>query len=215
MIKGLLFDLDGVLADTAKYHYLAWKEIADELGIDFTIEDNELLKGVSRSESFEILLKLGKIKMQAEKKTVFCEKKNNIYRNYINIINEREVLPGVKSFLEEARAFGYRIALGSASRNSVYILQKLQLFSNFDVIIDGTKVKNVKPHPEVFLKGADALCLSGRQCIVFEDSAAGIEAAHRAGMTAVGVGTKDNLPEADTVIDGFRDFSVEKLNRLL
>lgn len=212
--KGLLFDLDGVLVDTAKYHYRAWKEIADELAVAFTPEQNERLKGVSRRESFEILLQIGKRSMEEAEKVRYCEKKNRIYQSYIANLNQEEVLPGVREFLKEAKEEGYRIALGSASKNAVFILEKLQLLSCFDEVIDGTKVTKVKPDPEVFQKGAQALGLSCKDCIVFEDSAAGIEAAHRAGMKAVGIGSRINLPEADAVTAGFQNFPVKALSGL-
>lgn len=212
--KGLLFDLDGVLADTAKYHFLAWREIAGELGIEFTIKDNERLKGVSRERSFEIVLEVGNKTMAKEEQKKYCERKNERYLSYIQKMEADEILPGVREFLEDARKKGYLISLGSASKNSALILDRLNITHYFDAVIDGTKVTKAKPDPEVFVKGAEALGLPCNSCIVFEDAEAGIEAAHRGGMKAIGVGTKENLPEADIVIPGFLGLTVDDILKL-
>lgn len=212
--KGLLFDLDGVLADTAKYHFLAWREIAGELGIEFTVKDNERLKGVSRERSFEIVLEVGNKTMAKEEQKKYCERKNERYLSYIQKMEADEILPGVREFLEDARKKGYLISLGSASKNSALILDRLNITHYFDAVIDGTKVTKAKPDPEVFVKGAEALGLSCDSCIVFEDAEAGIEAAHRGGMKAIGVGTKENLPEADVVIPGFSGLTVDDILKL-
>ena len=211
---GFIFDLDGVIVDTAKYHFLAWKKLADELGITFTIEDNERLKGVSRVRSFEIILEIGNRTMTDEEKEFYCTKKNEVYLEYIYQLQEDEVLPGVRTFLETAHALGIKIALGSASKNAKLILDKLNLTELFDILVDGTCVSSAKPDPEVFVKGAEGLNLQPENCIVFEDSEAGIEAAHRGKMRAVGVGLAHNLPEADTLILGFNDITPQDiLNR--
>lgn len=211
MIKGLLFDLDGVIVDTAKYHYLAWKSIADELQIDFTLADNELLKGVSRTRSFEIILELGNRVMSVEEQNEYCSKKNELYLQYISSMNEDEILPGVLSFLQDAREQGYKIALGSASKNAKVILSNVGLIDLFDEIVDGESVTEAKPNPEVFTKGARLLHLKNEECIVFEDAMAGIEAAHRAGMKAVGIGNPESLPEADVHLTGFDNLSIADL----
>lgn len=213
--KGLLFDLDGVIVDTAKYHYIAWKEIAEELGIDFTEKDNERLKGVSRMRSFEIVLEVGKKSMSEEKKEAYCEKKNEVYLSYIKKLEDNEILPGVKDFLEDVKKKGYKIALGSASKNSRLILDRLHLTGVFDEIIDGTKTSKAKPDPEVFVLGAEALGLACEECIVFEDAVAGIEAAHAGGMQAVGIGSRERLPEADFNIEGFSGITIEELEEKL
>lgn len=200
---GFLFDLDGVIVDTAKYHYLAWKDLAETLSIPFTLEDNERLKGVSRVRSLEIILELGNRTMSEAEKADYCTKKNDVYLSYIDNLRADEVLPGAGEFLAAAKAAGIPIALGSASKNAPRILDKLGLTALFDAIIDGTVVSRAKPAPEVFLKGAEAVKLPAECCIVFEDSVAGIEAAHRGGMKAVGVGRKEDLPEADAWITGF------------
>lgn len=208
---GFIFDLDGVIVDTAKYHFLAWKKLADELGITFTIQDNERLKGVSRMRSFEIILEIGQRTMSEEEKEFYCTKKNNIYLDYINELTQEDVLPGVRSFLEAARAAQIPMALGSASKNAGLILDKLNLTTLLDAIVDGTLVAAAKPDPEVFTKGAALLSLAPENCIVFEDSEAGIEAAHRGGMKAVGVGLVENLPKADTWITGFDNLSPQDI----
>ncbi len=210
-IKGLIFDLDGVIVDTAKYHYLAWKALALELNIPFTERDNEKLKGVSRRKSFEIILEIGNMVMSEEEKEKYCTKKNNIYLEYIDKLKEEEVLKGVKKFIADAREKGYKIALGSASKNAGLILSKLNLTGAFDAVIDGTKVEKAKPDPEVFLLGARALGVDKEACIVFEDAKAGVEAAHNGGMKAVGIGTKENLPNADLCISGLENISVGEL----
>lgn len=210
-IKGLIFDLDGVIVDTAKYHYMAWKDIADELLIPFTETYNEKLKGVSRNRSFELILEIGNLQLSEEEKEAYCDKKNRRYIEYISKLDESDVLPGVQKILEEARVKGFKIALGSASKNAGYILEKLKLLSLFDCIIDGNKVQKAKPDPEVFVLAAEGMGLPCKACIVFEDAAAGIEAAHRADMMAIGVGSVEYLEKADLVIDGFSKIDIENI----
>lgn len=200
-IKACLFDLDGVVVDTAKYHYLAWKRLANSLGFDFTKEDNERLKGVSRVKSLEILLSIGKLKPSASEKLKMAEEKNNWYVEYISKLDESEILPGVKSLLIELRENGIKIALGSASKNSMLILNNLNLIPYFDAIVDGNKVLKAKPDPEVFLLGAKELNVQPSECVVFEDAKAGIEAAKAANMKAIGIGQKDVLSKADKVFE--------------
>lgn len=209
--KALIFDLDGVIVDTAKYHYASWKRLSEELGLHFTLEDNELLKGVSRRRSFEIILSLNKCSMTEEQILSCCEKKNTYYLEYINQLKREEVLPGVNDFLLDARRLGLRTAIGSASKNCMLILQRLELITCFDSIIDGTKVSKAKPDPEVFLKGAQSLGVSPENCIVFEDSLAGIIAAHTGGMKAIGVGNIEVKKYCDLFLEGFGTMSVESL----
>ena len=209
--RALIFDLDGVIVDTAKYHYIAWKELAEELYIPFTEKDNERLKGVSRMASFEILLGLGNLTMSEEEKQFYCNKKNERYVSYIQQMTEDEVLPGVCSFLEAAKRAGYGIALGSASKNARMILENLKLTQYFDAIVDGNKVSKAKPDPEVFTLGAQLLFIPYEDCIVFEDSIAGIEAAHAVGMSAVGIGDSAQLGSADLVIPGFSDIDMKEI----
>ena len=199
----------------AKYHFLAWTQIADELNIPFTKENNELLKGVSRLRSLEIILELGHHTMTNSEQDFYCTKKNDIYLEYINTLKQEDVLPGVRSFLTAARVAHIPTALGSASKNATLILDKLHLTDMFDIIIDGTLVSTAKPDPEVFLKGATSLSISPEHCVVFEDSSAGIEAAHRGNMKAIGVGDKEYLPEADQWISGFDGLMPEDILKML
>lgn len=214
MIKAFIFDLDGVVTDTSIYHFMAWKEIAKELQIEFSEKQNEKLKGVSRKRSFEIILEEGGIAMGKEKKEYYCQKKNKIYLSYINKLNENNILPGVKEFLEEARKKGYKTALGSASKNAVLILERLGLKNRFDVVVDGTKVLKAKPDPEVFISGANALGIPYESCLVFEDSEAGIEAARKCGMKAVGVGNENVAAKGDYYIEGFSGAETNLLKQL-
>lgn len=204
-MKGCIFDLDGVIVDTAKYHYLAWKEIARELGFDFTEKDNERLKGVSRMASLDILLGIGGVQASEEEKEKLADRKNKIYLEYILRMTPEEVLPGVVEFLTALHREGIRVSLGSASKNAKTILRQVGIESLFDAVADGTNVTKAKPDPEVFLKGAELLGLPAGECMVFEDAVAGIEAAHRAGMKCVGVGDPEILAAADYHIAGFRD----------
>ncbi len=194
--KGALFDLDGVLVDTAKYHYLAWKRLAKELGFDFTEKDNEELKGVSRMRSLEILLGKGGITATDEQKTEWAKKKNDWYVEYLYTLDESALLPGTKEYLIALRNAGIKISLGSASKNAPLILERLNITSYFDSIVDGNSVSKAKPDPEVFTKGADNLGLAWNDCTVYEDSLAGVQAATSAGMKAIGIGTPENLPGA-------------------
>ncbi len=200
--KGALFDLDGVIVDTAKYHYLAWKRLANELGFEFTEKDNERLKGVSRIESLEILLKIGGLTFSDKLKQAAAQVKNDWYVEYISGIGESELLKGAKEYLTYLRGKGVKVALGSASKNSMTILKNLGIVDLFDAIIDGTKITKSKPDPEIFLLGAKALGLKPSECVVFEDAFAGIQAAKAGGFTAVGIGSKDELPNADAQIKG-------------
>ena len=205
MIKGCIFDLDGVIVDTAKYHYLAWKELAESLGFAFTKKDNERLKGVSRMRSLDILLEIGKKNFDKETKLKFAENKNKRYLEYILKMNPDEILPGVIDFFKELINKDIKIALGSASKNAMIILNQLKLVNYFDAVIDGTKVSNAKPDPEVFLKGAESLNLKPEECLVFEDAKAGIEASINGGFKCVGIGSFENLNKADYVMKGFEN----------
>ena len=201
-IRGTLFDLDGVIVDTARYHYLAWKRLANELGFDFTQSYNERLKGVSRMQSLEILLEIGGITADEEEKLALAQKKNNWYVEYISSINPSEILKGAREYITRIKTAGSKVALGSASKNARRILENLNITELFDVIIDGNKTSKAKPDPEVFLLGARELGLDPVDCVVFEDAEAGIEAAKRAGMRVVGIGNSEVLRKADVVVAG-------------
>lgn len=214
MLRGFLFDLDGVIVDTAKYHFLAWKRLADELDAKFTIEDNELLKGVSRMRSMEIILELNKLKISDERKLELATKKNTWYVDYIVKMGADEILPGTIDFLEETKAKGIKIALGSASKNAQIILDRLEISPYFDAIISGNEVSKAKPDPEVFLLGAKSVGLKPEECIVFEDAQAGVQAAINAGMKCIGIGEADILGDADLVVDGLHSLKVEDVLKL-
>ncbi|WP_321309062.1 beta-phosphoglucomutase [Marinifilum fragile] len=211
-ISACIFDLDGVVVDTAKYHYIAWKSLANELGFDFTEEDNERLKGVSRMRSLDILLEIGGVELDEKTKLELADKKNKNYVEYILKMTPDEILPGVKDFFNELKAKGIKIALGSASKNAMTILNQLELTDYFDAVVDGTHVSNAKPDPEVFLKGADLLGVSPSECVVFEDAEAGVEAAINGNMKCVGIGSPDVLGKANIVVPGFVGFSMTQLN---
>ncbi|WP_432667097.1 beta-phosphoglucomutase [Wukongibacter baidiensis] len=213
-IRAAIFDLDGVIVDTAKYHFLAWKRLAEELDINFTLEDNERLKGVSRMRSLEIILEIGGKTYDQDFKEKLAASKNTWYKEYIEKMDESELLEGAKEFIETLKNNGIKVALGSASKNAMMILTKLNILNYFDAIIDGTKVKNAKPDPEVFLLGAEAVGAKPEDCIVFEDAEAGIEAAKRAGMIAIGIGKSDTLKDSDLQIDGLHEMDLEKFNLL-
>ncbi len=208
-IDALIFDLDGVIVDTAKYHFLAWKSLADSLRIDFDEERNEKLKGVSRVESLIRILDWGGIQLEEADFSAALERKNQMYLEYVRAMDRSEILPGAEAFLLEARDLGYRIALGSASKNAPLILERLQMVRLFDAVIDGNSTTRSKPDPEVFLLAASALGVAANKCCVFEDAEAGIEAAHRGGMKAIGVGGADGLHAADITIQGFEGLEVE------
>lgn len=211
MIKCCIFDLDGVIVDTAKYHFLAWKRLAEELEIPFTEEDNELLKGVSRVASLNIILGLSDKKISEEQFNECLVKKNEWYLEFINTIDKSEILPGVETFLSDVRAKGIKTALGSASKNAVVILERIGLIDSFDAIVDGNKVSQAKPDPEVFVKAAAEVDTAAEYCIVFEDAAAGVEAAINAKMKVVGIGSAEVLGNANIVVEGFDGKTLEGL----
>ena len=202
--KAFIFDLDGVIVDTAKYHFLAWQKIASQLGIEFTPEHNEELKGVSRVRSLDIILAIGNIEASQEDKNKWLTQKNEDYLSYIKNMDESEILPGVLNILEYIKEKQQLIALGSASKNARPILEKVKILHLFDAIVDGNDVTNAKPDPEVFLRAAQLLGVSNENAIVFEDSVAGIQAANIANMTSVGIGDHSILHEAKY---NFNDFT--------
>ncbi|UFH46922.1 beta-phosphoglucomutase [Flavobacterium galactosidilyticum] len=203
--KAFIFDLDGVIVDTAKYHFLAWKKIANQLGINFTEEHNELLKGVSRIRSLDIILELGKKEATQEEKNMWLKQKNEDYLSQLADMDDREILPGVFEVLKFLKDNNQPIALGSASKNARPILEKTGILSYFDAIVDGNDVTNAKPDPEVFLIAAKLLNVKPENAVVFEDSVAGIQAANIANMISIGIGDKTILHEAKYV---FQDFTV-------
>lgn len=207
--KAFIFDLDGVIVDTAKYHFLAWQKIASELGIEFTPEHNENLKGVSRIRSLDLILELGNIEASQEDKNKWLIQKNEDYLSYLVDMNFSEILPGVMPVLEYLKENNQGIALGSASKNARPILEKTGILSYFNVIIDGNDVTNAKPDPEVFVQAAKGLQIANENAIVFEDSVAGIQAANTAKMVSIGIGEANVLHEAQYI---FKDFTYMDLS---
>ncbi|GGG97349.1 beta-phosphoglucomutase [Parapedobacter pyrenivorans] len=213
-LKACLFDLDGVLVDTAQYHYQAWKKLANTLGFDLSAQQNEQLKGISRTESLNKVLAWGGLSLPADVQVQLAERKNAWYVEMISAMTPATLLPGAAALLIELRREGISIALGSASKNARLILEKTALRDYFDAVVDGNMVIRSKPDPEVFLAGAEKLRVSAAECVVLEDAAAGVEAARRAGMKAVGIGNPADLIEADWVVPDLAAVTVERLDEL-
>lgn len=213
--KAFIFDLDGVIVDTAKYHFMAWQKLADSLDILFTPEHNEELKGVSRVRSLEIILQLGNVIATEEEKQKWLTQKNEDYLSYIEKMDESEILPAVRETLEFIKENGQHIALGSASKNARPILEKVGLLHFFDVIVDGNDVTNAKPDPEVFVRASKLLGVSNENAIVFEDSVAGIQAANIAGMLSIGIGEKNVLKEAKYCFPSFLHMDTSFIETLI
>lgn len=209
--KAVIFDLDGVIVDTAKYHYLAWKRLAGQLDIPFTEKDNERLKGVSRMASLEILLSLGGMELDQEEKQRLASRKNTWYVEMVDQMTKEELLPGAEALLKQLKEDGVKVALGSASKNAEGILNRLEIGHYFDARIDGSKVSKAKPDPEVFLLAAKSVGVDPKACLVIEDAPAGVVAAKRAGMHVVGIGKKENLPEADWIFQSLDEIQAEIL----
>ncbi|MVM32814.1 beta-phosphoglucomutase [Spirosoma sp. HMF4905] len=210
-IKAFLFDLDGVIVDTAIYHYQAWKRLANELGFDISEEFNEGLKGVSRMESLDLILAHGGLTLSEEKKTELATQKNQWYLELVSRMTSDDILPGVATFFSQVRKAGLQTALGSVSKNAPMILERIGMTNAFDAIIDGTKISKGKPDPEVFTKGAAELGVSPVECVVFEDAVAGVEAGKRGGMFVVGLGSPDVLTQADLVSPSLDILTVDEV----
>lgn len=206
-----IFDLDGVIVDTARYHFLAWKKLTKQLGIPFTEEDNERLKGVSRMASLEIILEIGNRKVDKSRKQEYATLKNNWYIDYISKMTPDEILPGSLAFIMELRNANIRVAIGSASKNTPMILERVGILDLFDAVADGNIVRKAKPDPEVFIKAAEMVGIKPGKCVVFEDAVAGIEAALNAGMMCIGVGSSKILKEAHFVVPGLNEMNLSKL----
>lgn len=212
-VQAFIFDLDGVITDTAEQHYLAWKLLGEELGIPFDREFNETLKGVSRMDSLERILKLGNLQddFTLEAKEALATKKNDHYKQLITSIKPDDVLPGIIDLLQAIRAEGLKIGLASASKNALTVIESLQIREYFDYIVDAATVKNSKPHPEVFLKAAEKLGVPYSACIGVEDAEAGVDAIKSADMFAVGVGSKGAMQEADLIVESTANLSLESI----
>jgi beta-phosphoglucomutase len=198
MIRGFIFDLDGVLTDTAEYHYRGWKRLADEDGIPFTREDNELLRGIPRRESLMLILK-GRTYPE-EKILEMMDRKNNYYLEFIREVSPKDLLPGARELLEEIRNAGLKSALGSASKNAPDVIRRLGIANLLDAISDGSSVERQKPAPDLFLHAARQLNLKPQECVVVEDAAAGIEAGRAGGFHTVGLGPRERVGAADILL---------------
>lgn len=212
LFEACIFDFDGVIVDTAGFHYLSWKKLADELGFEFTEEQNEDMKGISRMDSLDVVLGIGKITATQEEKIKLAKQKNDWYREYLNDIDESAILPGVLHFLQDLSEADIPFALGSASKNAGYIIPKLGIVPLFHTILDGNDTTRSKPDPEVFVKGAEAMQKEASTVVVFEDSYKGLVAAQSAGFVSCGVGDEEVLSNADFVITSFENFSIEELD---
>ena len=210
MIKAFIFDLDGVITDTAEYHYRGWKRLAEEEGLSFTREDNEHLRGVPRRESLMLILK-DRVYPEAKIQEMM-KRKNNYYLAFIKEITPRDLLPGAKELLQEIRAAGLKNALGSASKNAAEVIERLGIRNLFDAISDGFSVERQKPAPDLFLHAAAQLGLTPADCVVVEDAAAGIEAAIAGGFRSIGLGPDERVGGADIILP---NLSVVRLNQLL
>ena len=210
-----IFDLDGVIVDTAKYHYAAWRNLARSLGFDFTEAQNEELKGVSRVKSLEIILKIGNIDLSEDEKKSLLIEKNIEYLDYVNKMTSDEILPGVIDILNYLDANNIKFALGSASKNAPMILKKVGLLNRFTALVDGNDVTKAKPNPEVFLIGAKKLNMNPENCIVIEDAIAGIQAANAANMTSIGIGNEKVLAEADYIFKNMSAITTDFLKNLI
>lgn len=208
-IKAFLFDLDGVIVDTAIYHYQAWKRMANELGFDISEEFNERLKGVSRMDSLDLILEHGNLTLPDDEKQRLATQKNDWYLELVGRMTSDDILPGVANFFSQVRKAGLLTALGSVSKNAPLILERIGMADAFDAIIDGNKISKGKPDPEVFTKGAAELGVSPSECVVFEDAVAGVEAGKRGGMFVVGLGSPDVLTQADLVAPSLEELTVE------
>ncbi len=214
MIKACIFDLDGVIVDTAKYHFLAWKRLASELGVNLTEHDNEKLKGVSRMQSLQIILDMAKTQLSEAKKNALAERKNDWFVDFIEAMKPDEVFPGVVKLITDMRSKGLKVALASSSKNAPRVIELLGIGHLFDVIVDGSMILDTKPDPEIFLLSAQKLGVKPANCVVFEDAEAGVEAAIRAGMKCVGIGSPKNLGNANKVLANTADFKLDDLNSL-
>ena len=213
--KGVIFDLDGVIVDTAKFHFLAWRKLANDLGFDITETQNEELKGVSRVKSLEIILGWGGVTLTEDEFMEQMAMKNDNYLSYISGMTKSDILPGVSKIIDFLKENDIPIALGSASKNARNILEKVGLYHSFDAIVDGNDVSKAKPNPEVFLIAADQLNVDPENCVVFEDSVAGIQAANLAEMTSIGIGEEAVLNEADHVFTDFTEIEIDFIKKLV
>jgi beta-phosphoglucomutase len=213
-LMACIFDLDGVIVDTARYHFIAWKRLAGQLKIEFTEKDNERLKGVSRLDSLEIILEIGRLNISQSQKEEYASLKNKWYVELISRMTPEEILPGSIKFIRELKNAGIKVAIGSASKNTPLILERVGMGNMFDAIADGNVVHRAKPDPEVFLVAAKMVRVKPASCVVFEDAIAGIQAALNAGMICVGIGSPDILTKADYIVPGLNKINLKLLREI-
>lgn len=199
VIKACIFDLDGVIVDTAHFHYLAWKRLANELGHDLTDSENERLKGVSRMQSLDIVLELAGVSLNLEHREILANKKNIWFNDYVQQMTPMAIFPGVRDLMSVMRSHGLKIGLASSSKNARTVLRLLEIQDEFDAVVDGNMIRYTKPDPEIFLRAADILNVEPAACVVIEDAYAGVEAALAAGMKCIGIGSRETLSEAHVV----------------
>lgn len=215
MTEAVIFDLDGVLVDTARYHFMAWKRLAAELGVTLTEAMNEKLKGVGRMESLNLILHYASVTLTEEEKIILTEKKNRWFNEYISVMKEDELFDGVRPLFHTLRQAGIKIGLASSSKNAGVVLKQLNIENEFDAIVDGNMITNSKPHPEIFLTAASKLGVLPRHCIVVEDAEAGVQAARCAGMKVIGVGLSAALQQADAVVKHIRELRPADVQKFL
>ncbi len=213
-IRLVIFDLDGVIVSTDECHYKAWKALADENGYAFDRNLNHSLRGVSRAESLKLILKANSAEVPSDQFEAMLTAKNTFYRDLLEELGPGDILPGVQSLLENLRNSGMLIAIGSSSRNTPLILEKIGLADIFDAVVDGNSITHSKPHPEVFLKGAEALAVPPSECVVFEDAQSGVDAGKAAGMAVIGVGNA-GLTGADALVSDLKDMTIEKISTVV
>jgi beta-phosphoglucomutase len=214
LIKACIFDLDGVIVDTAHYHFLAWKRLAEEFGYELTLADNERLKGVSRMKSLDIVLELSGVNLSDHEKHLLANKKNAWFGDFVEKMIPEEIFPGVKQLIRDMKSRGLKVALASSSKNAKTVIDLLGIKNEFDAIIDGNMITYSKPHPEIFLLAAEKIGVPPDHCVVFEDAEAGVEAALAAGMKCVGVGDQLQLGLAHEVVARTSDFNIDELVKL-
>lgn len=214
-IAACIFDLEGIIINTSKYNFLAWKKLAVELGFELSDEYNEKLNGLGSMPAVEILLEIGGIKMEDGEKYAAVNKKNAWYQSYLQKLTADEILPGVYEFLIELKTNHIKLGLGSANKSARMILLRLELLNLFNSLIDGNVILKVKPDPEIFLKVLETLNVRSSECLVFESSASGIEAAHKIGILSAGVGDPNELKSADFIIPGFDNIEWDDILKML
>lgn len=214
MIKACIFDLDGVLVDTAHYHFLAWKRLAKEFDYELTEEINEELKGVSRMKSLDIVLHHANVSLENQKKALLADRKNGWFTEYVHNMNPDELFPGVRELFSKLRNDDIKIGLASSSKNAKTIIEILGIQNEFETVVDGNMIVHSKPDPEIFLLAAKNLGIEPAACVVFEDAEAGVEAALAAGMKCVGVGNFTKLKRANRIVDSIQNFNYRDLQKL-